>query len=120
MSLGARGRSGGFPDTQYAPAVSTSDAQGDDAVVWIVGNDNRLYGLDGEFDPVLDGSKTNDAIPNISKYQTPVVWKGRIYVAGDYRLHASQRTELRPRRRRGRQTRSSRSRFSFSQAQARS
>jgi hypothetical protein len=77
------------PDTKAAPAVSMSDAQGTDAVVWIMGSDDRLYGMDGDIGwPVLDGSKTSDAIPDITRHQTPIVWKGRIYVAGNSRLYA--------------------------------
>jgi hypothetical protein len=37
----------GGPATQDSPAVSATDAQGNDAVVWIVNSDSKLYALRG-------------------------------------------------------------------------
>jgi outer membrane protein assembly factor BamB len=75
------------PQSQHSPAVSVVNSQGNDAIVWIVGTDNKLYGLNGDTGATLyDGGST--AMSGVRKFQTPIVSKGRLFVAADGRVYA--------------------------------
>ncbi len=57
-----------------------SRASGSDPIVWIVGSDNKLYGVDGETGKgVFDGGPLT--LPAVQSIQTPIVANGRIFVA---------------------------------------
>ncbi len=76
----------GGPTTSGAPAVSVTDAQGSNAVVWIVGTDNKLYGVDGETGTsILAGTAAMSAV---AKFQTPIVANGRVFVAANNQIYA--------------------------------
>src|SRR6202035_5367362 len=69
-----------------SPMVTSTDGQSD-AIVWVVGaeGDNRLHGFDGDTGaPVV----TTGAVSPVRRYVTPIVAKGRIYVAGDEQVYA--------------------------------
>jgi outer membrane protein assembly factor BamB len=71
-----------------SPIVTTSDGRSE-AIVWTVGaeGDNRLHGLDGETgQSVFDGGGPGDHLSFVRRFQTPIVAKGRIVVAGDNEL----------------------------------
>jgi hypothetical protein len=73
-----------------SPMVTTTDDQSN-AIVWSVGadNDNRLRGFDGDTGHVIfDGGGPGDAMTHVRRFQTPVVARGRIYVAADSALFA--------------------------------
>jgi outer membrane protein assembly factor BamB len=77
------------PATGTSPAASTSDAQGNDAVVWIVGNDNKLYGLDGDTGKaIFSGGAAADAMTSVQKYIPPIVANGRVFVAANDQVFA--------------------------------
>jgi len=77
------------PATQGSPAVSATDAQGTDAVVWIVGNDNKLYGLDGDTGTaVFSGGASSDVMSSVQRFETPIVANGRIFVAANNQVYA--------------------------------
>jgi outer membrane protein assembly factor BamB len=79
----------GGPTTQDSPAVSTTDAQGSDAMVWIVGSDNKLYGLDGDTGKtVFAGGSATDVMSSVQKFETPIVANGRIFVAANNQVYA--------------------------------
>jgi hypothetical protein len=79
----------GGPSTLGSPAASASDDQGNDALVWIVGNDNKLYALDGETGKaVFSGGKSSDAMTSVQRYETPIVANGRVFVAANNQLYA--------------------------------
>jgi outer membrane protein assembly factor BamB len=79
----------GGPATQASPAVSTSDAHGADAVVWLVGTDNRLYGLDGDTGKaVFSGGTNGDTMSSVQKYVPPIVANGRVFVAANSQVYA--------------------------------
>jgi outer membrane protein assembly factor BamB len=79
----------GGPSTQGSPAASATDAQGTDAVVWIVGSDNKLYALDGDTGkPVFSGGASTDAMSSVQKYETPMVANGRVFVAANNQVYA--------------------------------
>jgi outer membrane protein assembly factor BamB len=79
----------GGPATQDSPAVSATDAQGTDAVVWIVGNDNKLYGLDGDTGKSIFAGGTNtDTMSSVQKFETPIIANGRVFVAADNQVYA--------------------------------
>ncbi|PYN06348.1 MAG: hypothetical protein DME06_18570, partial [Candidatus Rokuibacteriota bacterium] len=68
-----------------SPIVTTPDGRSE-AIVWSVGagGDGRLRGFDGETGQVVfDGGGPGDAMSGVERYQTPIVAKGRIFVAGD-------------------------------------
>ncbi len=81
----------GGPSTQDSPAVSATDAQGTDAVVWIVGSDNKLYALDGDTGatilPPTSGTST-DTMSSVQKFETPIVANGRVFVAANNQVYA--------------------------------
>jgi hypothetical protein len=79
----------GGPATQESPAVSATDAQGTDAIVWIVGNDNKLYGLDGETGKaIFSGGASTDTMSSVQKFTTPIVANGRVFVAANNQVYA--------------------------------
>ena len=46
----------GGPTTNGSPAVSVTDATGANAIVWIVGSDNQLYGVNGDTGAPVPGT----------------------------------------------------------------
>ena len=79
----------GGPTTQDSPAVSMSNAQGQDALIWIVGTDNKLHGLDGSTGAsVYAGGSGTDTMSAVQKFQTPIVANGRVFVAANNQLYA--------------------------------
>ena len=79
----------GGPLTQHSPAVSVSDAQGDDAVVWIVGTDYKLHGVHGETGAnVFSGGTATNTMSSVQKFTTPIVANGRVFVAADNQIYA--------------------------------
>jgi outer membrane protein assembly factor BamB len=60
-------------------------------IVWSVGaeGDHRLRGFDGDTGQVVfAGGGPSEAMHNVRRFQTPIVAKGRIFVAGDDRIFA--------------------------------
>lgn len=79
----------GGPRTLGSPAVSTSDDQGNDAIVWITGNDSKLYALDGETgQAIFSGGKSTDTMTSINNFQTAIVANGRVFVAASAQVYA--------------------------------
>jgi hypothetical protein len=71
-----------------SPIVTTSDGRSE-AIVWTVGaeGDNRLHGVDGDTgQSIFDGGGPGDRLSFVRRFQTPIVAKGRIIVAGDSEL----------------------------------
>jgi hypothetical protein len=70
-----------------SPIVTTTDGT-HDSVVWYVAG-TKLVGYDGETGAeVFNGGAAGDAVTKQSAWQTPIVAKGRIYVASDNQVHA--------------------------------
>jgi len=79
----------GGPTTQESPAVSATDAQGTDAVVWVVGSDNKLYGLDGDTGKsIFAGGTSTDTMTSVTKFTTPIVANGRVFVGANNQVYA--------------------------------
>jgi outer membrane protein assembly factor BamB len=79
----------GGPSTQDSPSVSATDAQGTDALVWIVGSDNKLYALDGDTGKaVFSGGASADTMSAVQKFVTPIIANGRVFVAANARVYA--------------------------------
>jgi outer membrane protein assembly factor BamB len=79
----------GGPSTQDSPAVSATDAQGNDALVWIVSSDNKLFALDGETGKaVFSGGAASDTMSTVQKFVTPIVANGRVFVAANNQVYA--------------------------------
>lgn len=75
-----------IPTTSGSPIVTMTDARGSDAVVWITASDGKLYGINAEQGNIrLDGT---DVLEGVAGHQSPVVWKGRLFVAGGSQLYA--------------------------------
>lgn len=70
-----------------SPIATTTDGTSE-AVVWVVGaeGDNRLYGFDGDTGATIYGG--NDEMTSTRRFITPIVAKGRIFVAADNQLYA--------------------------------
>lgn len=79
----------GGPTTQDSPMVSMTDGQGSDALVWIVGSDNKLYALDAETGKaVFSGGSSSDTMSAVQKFVTPIVANGRVFVAANNQVYA--------------------------------
>ena len=80
---------GGPSSTQESPAVSATDAQGTDAVVWVVGSDNKLYGVDGDTGKaIFAGGTTTDTMSSVQKFTTPIIANGRVFVGANNQVYA--------------------------------
>ncbi|HET6149975.1 MAG TPA: hypothetical protein VFH68_20715 [Polyangia bacterium] len=69
-----------------SPAVSVTDAQGANAVVWYVDNTGHLRGLNGDTGASVLADTT--ALGTVMAHQTPIVANGRIFVASNSRVFA--------------------------------
>ena len=79
----------GGPSTNDSPAISMSNAQGQDAIVWVVGSDNKLHGLDANTGTsVYAGGTGTDTMSSVQKFVTPIVANGRIFVAANNQVYA--------------------------------
>ncbi|HET7506320.1 MAG TPA: hypothetical protein VFK02_35115 [Kofleriaceae bacterium] len=73
-----------------SPIATTTDGTSD-PIVWVVGaeGDQRLHGYDGDTGAVVfAGGGAGDAMASTSRFITPIVARGRIFVAADGQLHA--------------------------------
>jgi hypothetical protein len=73
-----------------SPIVSMADPEGTDAIVWGLGaeGDGRLRGFDADTGAVVfDGGGAGDAMTHISRFQTPIIANGRLFVASDTTLN---------------------------------
>ena len=69
----------------------TTTGGGADPLVWWVGTegDDHLHAVDADTgEVVFDGGGAADKMGNVRRYQTPMVAKGRIFVAGDGAIYA--------------------------------
>ena len=76
--------------TLGSPIVTTTDGTSN-PIVWAVGaeSDQRLHGFDGDTGAVVfAGGGAGDAMASTSRFITPIVAKGRIFVAADGQLYA--------------------------------
>jgi hypothetical protein len=69
-----------------SPAVSMSTSQGSDAILWYVGTDARLHGVDGDTGQSVLADTT--ALGTVVSHQSPIVAGGRIFVASNTRVFA--------------------------------
>jgi len=71
--------------------IETSSDGTSDPIVWVVGaeSDERLHGFDGDTGAtVFDGGGSGDVMGSTSRFITPMVAKGRLFVAGNNQLYA--------------------------------
>jgi hypothetical protein len=73
------------PLVQGSAAVSQTDQSGSNTIVWSVGNDNKLYGFDGDTGATLFVGGALSAVQGI---QEPIVANGRIFVASNSQIYA--------------------------------
>ena len=89
----------GGPTGASNPIVTVSDAQGHDAIVWVIGTNGQLYGLYGDSSDASD--TTHSALGGASvltgsavtlattkAHQSPIVANGRLIAATDTRVFA--------------------------------
>ncbi|HTQ04582.1 MAG TPA: hypothetical protein VMI54_12030 [Polyangiaceae bacterium] len=70
----------GGPMATGSPSVTSKDSTGAETVVWAVGSDNKLYGVDGDTGmPVVNAAVSG----KVATIQVPIVAKGRIFVASN-------------------------------------
>ena len=75
-----------------SPIVTTTDGRSN-SIVWIVGGDgdNRLHGYRGDTgEPIFTGGGNDEAMSGLHHFQTLIVARDRLYVAGDGRVYAFQ------------------------------
>jgi outer membrane protein assembly factor BamB len=73
-----------------APLFTTSGG-GADPLVWWVGTegDDHLHAVDADTgEVVFDGGGASDKMGNVRRFSTPMVAKGRVFVAGDGAIYA--------------------------------
>jgi hypothetical protein len=72
-----------------APIMTTSDENGSDPIVWIVGaeGDNRLHGYKADTGEELT-TETGEAMDGLRHFVTILAADGHLYVAGDRRIYA--------------------------------
>jgi outer membrane protein assembly factor BamB len=76
--------------TVGSPIETTTDGT-NNPIVWVIGatGDQKLHGFDADTGAVLfDGGSAADAMNSTSEFITPIVAKGRMFVAADNRLYA--------------------------------
>lgn len=79
----------GGPATVASPAVSMTDESGTDAIVWIVSSSNRLHALDATTgSPIYSGGGASDAMSLVTKFTTPIIANGRVFVGANARVYA--------------------------------
>jgi outer membrane protein assembly factor BamB len=77
--------------TRKSPAVTMTNATGADALVWIIGDDNKLRALDGDTGAVVfNGGGAGDTMSAVANFQTPIVVKGRIFAASNAQVYMFQ------------------------------
>jgi len=75
--------------TRKSPTVTMTNAGGGDALVWIVGDDNKLRALDADTgEVVFNGGTAGDTMSAVANFQTPIVVNGRIFVAANAQAYA--------------------------------
>jgi outer membrane protein assembly factor BamB len=77
----------GGPSGASNPIVTMSNAQGADAIVWVVGTNGQVNALNADTGmSVLSGNPI--ATASLKGHQTPIVANGRLYVTTDTRVFA--------------------------------
>jgi outer membrane protein assembly factor BamB len=75
--------------SKKSPAVTMSNSSGADALVWHIGDDNKLRAYDGDTGAVVfNGGATGDTMTTVGPFQTPIVANGRIFVAANGQVYA--------------------------------
>src|SRR6478736_2073212 len=72
----------GGPSNNGSPAMSMTNSAGGDPIVWVVGSDNKLYGVDGDTGQSVFAGGTS-ALPAVQTIQTPIIVGGRVFVASN-------------------------------------
>jgi hypothetical protein len=77
----------GGPSSAGSPSVTSTDASGANTIVWAMGSgtDHKLHGVDGDTGKAIVDTATLGTVQTI---QTPIVAKGRIFVAGNSQVYA--------------------------------
>jgi hypothetical protein len=76
------------PSSGGSPAVSMTDAQGGNAIVWFVSG-SSLYAVDGDTGmSVLSGASLALTGATVKAHQTPMIANGRVFVGSDSRIYA--------------------------------
>jgi outer membrane protein assembly factor BamB len=79
----------GPAQSNKAPAVSMTDAVGTDAMVWIIGNDNKLRSYDADTGTVVfNGGPAGDTMSTVATFQTPIFVRGRVFAASNTQVYA--------------------------------
>jgi hypothetical protein len=75
--------------SRKSPAVSMTDASGTDALVWLIGDDNKIRAYDGDTGTVVfAGGAATDTMATVAPFQTPIVANGRIFAASSTQVYA--------------------------------
>jgi outer membrane protein assembly factor BamB len=77
----------GGPSTSGSPAVS-QDPTGANTIVWSVGDDNKLHGIDGDLGQTVWFGGGPTAMSPVQPIQTPIIANGRVFVASNSQVYA--------------------------------
>lgn len=77
---------GGGATSTGSPSVTSTDASGANTIVWAVGSDNKLHGVDGDTGKSVVDVATS--LGSVATIQVPIVAKGRIFVASSTQVYA--------------------------------
>jgi len=73
----------GGPKSFASPAISMTDAQGANALIWMVSLFDKLHANDAETGAeIFAGGTDLDLIPGVQRHQTAIVAHGRVFVVG--------------------------------------
>jgi hypothetical protein len=78
----------GGPGTSGSPAVSQTDTSGLNTIVWAVGGDNLLHGIDGDAGQTVWFGGGSNAMSAVQAIQTPIIANGRVFVASNTQVYA--------------------------------
>ena len=76
----------GGPTGGGSPSVTMTDSSGANALVWVIGTDGKIYGLDGATGTnVVTTAALGSMVQTI---QTPIVANGRMFVSSNSQVYA--------------------------------
>jgi len=78
----------GGASTSRIPSVSQSDGNHSDTIVWAVGSDGNLYGVDGDTGKTLVSTAIGSPVSPVQSIQTPIVAGGRVFVSSSSQVYA--------------------------------
>jgi outer membrane protein assembly factor BamB len=70
-----------------SPALSVTDPSGANAILWMMGTDDRLQAVNAETGAVFYHKTTDPTMPGVPAIQAPMIAKGRIFVGATNQVY---------------------------------